>query len=179
MTHRRIVAASAVGVTVAALGLLVPVTSGRGSEMDEGAVVAYASRVLDGAIPHRDFSTFYGPGNPFIVAGAFAAFGENVTTERAVGLVYRLLIVLSLFAISLRLAGVLAGVLTGLVAATMLAKELVWAYATYGAIAFGVLGLALATIGSSSSGRRQHMLFLGAGLAGGVAVLFAPTSHWR
>ena len=116
--------------------------------MDEGAVVAYASRVLDGAIPHRDFSTFYGPGNPFIVAGAFAAFGENVTTERAVGLVYRLLIVLSLFAIALRLAGVLAGVLTGLVAATMLAKELVWAYATYGAIAFGVLGLALATFGS-------------------------------
>ena len=70
-------------------------------------------RILDGAIPHRDFLTFYGPGNPFIVAGAFAVFGENVTTERVVGLAYRLLIVLSLFAIGLRLAGVVAGVLTG------------------------------------------------------------------
>jgi hypothetical protein len=174
VTHRRIVAASAVGVTVVALGLLIPLTSGRGPEMDEGAVVAYASRVLDGALPHRDFSTFYGPGNPFIVAGAFAVFGENVTTERVVGLVYRLLIVLALFAIALRLAGVLAGVLTALVAGTMLAKELVWAYATYGAIAFGALGLALATIGSASSGRRQHVLFLGAGLAGGAAVLIRP-----
>jgi len=174
VTHRRIVAASAIGVTVVALGLLVPLTSGRGSEMDEGAVVTYASRVLDGAIPHRDFSTFYGPGNPFIVAGAFALFGESVTTERVVGLAYRLLIVLSLFAIGLRLAGVVAGALTGIVAASMLAEELVWAYATYGALAFGVLGLALATIGSASSGRRQHMLFLCAGLAGGVGVLIRP-----
>ncbi len=54
--------------------------------MDEGAVVAYAARVLDGAVPHRDFLTFYGPGNPWLVAGAFAVFGESVGTERAVGL---------------------------------------------------------------------------------------------
>ena len=56
----------------------------------------------------------------------------------------------------------------------MLAKELIWAYATYGAIAFGVLGLALATFGSASSGRRQHMLLLCTGLAGGVGVLIRP-----
>ena len=51
---------------------LAPVTVGKASEMDEGAVVAYAARVLDGAVPHRDFLTFYGPGNLWFVAGAFA-----------------------------------------------------------------------------------------------------------
>ena len=60
--------------------------SGKGFEMDEGAVVAYPARVLDGAVPHRDFLTFYGPGNLWLVAGAFAVFGESVGTERAVGL---------------------------------------------------------------------------------------------
>ena len=73
--------------------------------MDEGAVVAYPSRVLDGAVPHRDFLTFYGPGNLWIVAGAFEVFGESVGTERAVGLLYRLVIVLSLFLLGIRRLG--------------------------------------------------------------------------
>ena len=54
-------------------------------EMDEGAVNAYAARILDGAVPHRDFLTFYGPGNLWLVAGAFEVFGESVGVERAVG----------------------------------------------------------------------------------------------
>ena len=53
--------------------------------MDEGSVVAYSDRVLDGAVPHRDFLTFYGPGNLWMVAGAFAVFGASVATERGVG----------------------------------------------------------------------------------------------
>ncbi len=45
--------------------------------MDEGAVIAYADRVLDGAVPHRDFLTFYGPGSLWIVAGAFGSSGDE------------------------------------------------------------------------------------------------------
>ena len=52
--------------------------SAKAFEMDEGAVNAYAVRVLDGAVPHRDFLTFYGPGNLWLVAGAFEVFGESV-----------------------------------------------------------------------------------------------------
>ena len=69
---RRVAVASALAVVLFALAYLSPLTVGKGSEMDEGAVVAYASRVLDGAVPHRDFLTFYGPGNPGQHAGAFA-----------------------------------------------------------------------------------------------------------
>lgn len=172
--------ALALGVTLLALLLLAPSTTGRGPEMDEGAVLAYSARVLDGAVPHRDFLTFYGPGNLWLVAGAFELFGTSVTTERAVGLLYRILIVLALFAVARRLAGDVAGILAGLVAASIMAGELIWAYATYGAIAFGLLSLALAASGAASPpGRRQQLLLLGAGAAAGTAVLmrfdFAPS----
>ena len=180
MTGRRGVAfGAATGVTVVALALLLPSTSGVGLPMDEGAVVAYASEVLDGAVPHRDFLTFYGPGNPWLVAGAFVIAGESVATERAVGLLYRLVIVLSLFALGMRLGGLLAGVLSGVVAAWLMSEEIVWAYATYGAVAFGLLSLVLASAASQRvQGERAHLLLFAAGLAGGAAVLgrfdFAP-----
>lgn len=161
-----------------ALAYLAPLTGGRGPEMDEGAVVAYPARVLDGAVPHRDFLTFYGPGNLWVVAGAFAAFGETVATERAVGMSYRLIIVLALVLLGMRLAGIAAGMLAGVVATILLDRELVWAYATYGALAFGLLGLAVAAWSATTGGRRQEVGIALAGLAGGAAVLvrfdFAP-----
>lgn len=95
--------------------------------MDEAAVVTYSERVLDGAVPHRDFLTFNGLGNLWIVAGAFAAFGETVATERAVGLLYRIMIVLSLLVLGARTAGLFAGVLAGSLAAAPMSHELVWA----------------------------------------------------
>ena len=178
--RRRTLWITAIGTTAVALALLVPSTSGKGAEMDEGAVLAYAVRVLDGGVPHRDFLTFYGPGNPWLVAGAFEIFGTSIATERAVGLLYLMVVVLSLFALALRLGGLLAGALAGILAAKIMAHDLVWAYATYGAMAFGLLGLALAMFGAASRpGRRQTLFFLGAGAAGGVAILmrldFAPT----
>ena len=32
-------------------------------------------RVLQGAVPYRDFELFYGPANTYVVAGAFELFG--------------------------------------------------------------------------------------------------------
>lgn len=164
--------ACAAGVLIVALTLIVPSTSGTGPELDEGAVVAYASRVLDGGVPHRDFLTFYGPANPFVVAGAFAIGGQNVTTERVVGLGYRIVALLAIFLLALRLGGLLGAVLSSILAAKMLSRELIWAYATHGAIACGLLGLALASLGAELEGRRQRVTLLAAGVAGGAGVLF-------
>ncbi len=123
-------------------------------------------------MPHRDFLTFYGPGNLWIVGGAFEVFGESVGVERAVGLLYRLVIVLSLFVLGLRLGGILAGVSAALVASTIMADDLIWAYATYGALAFGLLGLALLAEGAAAaSSRLQTWLLVAAGVASGVAAL--------
>jgi hypothetical protein len=135
--------------------------------------------VVDGAVPHRDFLTFYGPGNLWTVAGAFELLGESVTTERAVGLLYRLVIVLALFVLGLELAGPIGGVLGGVIAALILAAELIWANATYGAIAWALLALVLLVwaVGAQSQ-QRQAVWSVAAGIAGGLAVLmrfdFAP-----
>jgi hypothetical protein len=49
---------------------------------DEGLIVTGASRILAGAIPHRDFYTIYGPGQFCILALAFKFFGPSVLVER-------------------------------------------------------------------------------------------------
>jgi hypothetical protein len=139
--------------------------------MDEGAVLAYSSQVLDGAVPHRDFLTFYGPANIWLVAGAFEAFGSTITSERAVGLLYRMVIVLSLFALARRLGGPTAAGLAGIIAVAVMAGDVIWAAAVYGALAFGLVGLALLSYGVSAAGRTQQLLLLGGGAAAGVAAL--------
>jgi hypothetical protein len=150
---------------------LAPDTTGSGFEMDEGAVVAYGARVLDGDVPHRDFLTFYGPGSSWLVAGAFTVFGESVGTERAVGLAYRLVIVLALFLLGVRLAGLVGGALAAFVAAVSMGHELIWAYASYGALAFGLLGIALAAWAATARGRVQTIGLVAAGVAGAMAVV--------
>jgi hypothetical protein len=164
--------ATAVMVLVAAIVLLAPLASETGTAMDEGAVVAYADRVLDGAVPHRDFSTFYGPGNLWLVAGGFALFGADLHVERAIGLAYRLIVVFALFSLAGRLGGTVAAGLAGLTAALLMTYETIWAYATWGAMAFALLGLALATSGAAvAPGRRRLLVLLSAGVCAGLAAL--------
>jgi hypothetical protein len=157
-----------------ALAYLLPSTGGRGLEMDEGAVVVYPALVLDGAVPHRDFSTFYGPGNLWAVAGAFAVFGESIETERAVGMAYRLVIVLALFLLGLRIAGVLGGAFAAVLAAVMMAPEVVWAWATYGGLALGLLGLAIVAMGVRARPARETGALVAGGVLCGLAVLVRP-----
>ena len=171
MSSRVAAVACALIVLVLAGAYLTPDTTGTGSEMDEGAVVAYGSLVLDGAVPHRDFLTFYGPASSWLVAGGFALFGESVGTERAVGLAYRLVIVLALFLLGVRLAGLVGGVLAAFVATVSMGHELIWAYASYGALAFGLLGIALAAWAATAKGRAETVGLAAAGLSGALAVL--------
>jgi hypothetical protein len=171
-SRRAVVVAAAVGVAVLTFAYILPSTVAKAFEMDEGAVNAYASRVLDGAVPHRDFLTFYGPGNPWLVAGAFAVFGESVGVERGVGVLYRLMIVLALFFIARRMSGLVAALAAGIVAATIMAEDVIWAYATYGAMAFGLVGLALlAETVTRSPSRWVGIAVAAAGVAAGCAVL--------
>ena len=158
------------GVALFALALVGPRATYPGPEMDEGSVLAYADRVLEGAVPHRDFSTFYGPGNVWLVAGAFAMLERSIWVERAVGVAYRLLIVLSMAVICWRLAGLPAAVVGGGISATVFPNEVPWAYATYGAIAFGLVSVALLAKAATTR-RPSQALVLAAGVAGGVGVL--------
>src|SRR2546428_8380528 len=67
--------------------------------MDEGMVLVYPEMILKGQLPYRDFESIYGPGNVLILSAAYATFGTNIFVERAVGLIYRLLILLAIFGV--------------------------------------------------------------------------------
>ncbi|HYJ06211.1 MAG TPA: hypothetical protein VEX43_13830 [Chthoniobacterales bacterium] len=73
-----------------------------GGPMDEGTLLVYPEMVQRGAIPYRDFETFYGPANPYLLAAIYTIFGTNIGVERTVGLLYRAVILLALFGLTRR-----------------------------------------------------------------------------
>jgi len=137
-----------------------------GSPFDEGILVSFPTRVLAGDIPYRDFETFYGPGEPYLVAGLFRAFGAGLATERAVGFAFRLLLVLALYALARRFAELpaLAG---GILAACLVAADGVNADNHVTALALTVLALVVL---AQRGGTPRLVL---AGLAAGAAALFS------
>ncbi len=52
---------------------------------DDGIAAFGASRVLHGEMPYRDFWTCYAPGNFYLEALLFRAFGENLLVQRVYG----------------------------------------------------------------------------------------------
>jgi len=143
-----------------------------GPGMEEGIALTYPLRIVEGDWPHRDFETFYGPGDYWIVAGAFEVFGSSLVTERAVGLVFRGAILLAVFALALgwgAFGAAAAAIVAGML---MLGPSDLGAYPVFCSLAFG-LG-ALAVLARSRSG-RAHLL---SGFLAGLALLsrfdFAP-----
>jgi len=142
-----------------------------GSEMDEGAVLAYSDRIVHGAVPWRDFQTFYGPGNLWLVGLVSKVFGPSVTTERMVGLCYRLAVVLGLYVIA-RCFGRAAGLLALGLCAFLVPGQGVAALALWGSVAFAVCALAaLAAAAGRSPDRVRSGLLVAAGASSGLAVL--------
>src|SRR6267143_7029984 len=85
--------------------------------MDEGSLLVYPELILKGQLPYRDFETFYGPANLWVLSAAYAGFGPSIFTERAVGLTYRVLTLLAIFALVQRWDTTLAAgctIVTGL-----------------------------------------------------------------
>ena len=126
-----------VALAIGLLILLVPFSATfqhGGGAMDEGTLLVYPEMVQRGAIPYRDFETFYGPANPYVLAAAFTVFGTNIETERTVGLLYRVMILIALFALARRWGTPIA---TGcmLISGFLLLPLGVIAYAWLGALA--------------------------------------------
>ncbi len=97
--------------------------------MDEGALLVYPELLLKGHIPYRDFETFYGPGNMAALSAAYAGFGTNIFTERVVGLLYRVLLLLALFVLIQRWSTALAAgclIVTGFLLVPMLLPAYAW-----------------------------------------------------
>jgi hypothetical protein len=94
--------AASVVVLVLVVVRSTPALGAAGSEMDEGDSLVYGDRVGHGDIPWRDFETFYGPANPYLIQVAYRLFGTDVFAERLVALGFRLVLVAALLALAWR-----------------------------------------------------------------------------
>ncbi len=158
-------------MVVAGLLLLVlliafwPVFEAPANQMDEGMLLVYPEQLLQGKFPYRDFETFYGPASPGVLAVAYAIAGTNIFVERSVGLLYRILILLAVFAIAKNWGKTLAAGCLFLTGCLLLGTALP-AYAWLGAVACALWSLWLGHRGVSDA----HCFF--GGLLAGCALLF-------
>jgi hypothetical protein len=129
-------------LVIAALALtaLWPAFHSPAMPMDEGVVLVYPEMVLKGHLPYRDFELVYGPGNVGILAAAYATFGTDIFVERAVGLVYRLLILFAVFGIAQRWDTIIAGGCM-FVTGVLLAGTDLWANSWIAGAAFAICSL--------------------------------------
>lgn len=136
-----------------------------GGPMDEGTLLVYPEMVQRGAVPYRDFETFYGPANLYVLAGIYSIFGTNIYVERTVGLVYRAVILIALFGLTRRWGTPIA---TGcmLLAGFLLLPLGVLAFAWLGAVA-----CALCFIWAMAAPRGNWRCLAG-GLLAGLALTF-------
>ena len=148
--------------------LIAPGFVAAGSEFDEGILVTFPTRVLAGQIPYRDFESFYGPANAYLVAGMFKVFGASLGAERALGFAFRVLLVLGLYWVLLpwgRRAAFAGGLITSLI---MVATGILLdSYASSVALAVLAVGVAYRT-----RGRSNPMWLALVGLLVGFAGLF-------
>lgn len=150
------------------LALSVPLWPGFDSPappMDEGSLLVYPELILKGQLPYRDFETFYGPANLWVLSVAYAGFGPSIFAERAVGLAYRILTLLAIFALVQRWGTTLAAGCT-IVASLLLLPILLGAYAWIGGATCALWSIW--TIARPESARR---CFFG-GILAGLALLF-------
>jgi hypothetical protein len=152
------------------LALIVPLWPGfdaPGLPMDEGALLIYPELILKGHMPYRDFETFYGPANVLVLSAAYSISGPSIFVERAVGLLYRLLIFGAFFVLIQRWSTTLAAGCV-ILAGFFFIPLGIPAYAWIGAVACGLWSLWMI-----SKVESAWFCFLG-GVLGASAVLFRP-----
>ncbi len=139
---------------------------------DEGLILTGAMRVAAGAIPHRDFYSNYGPGQFYVLASVFWAFGPTVLVERLYDAAVKAGVVCLVYAISFPLMGRLLGVVVAGVCVLLIGRS-GYGFASYPVwpslffILLGVLPLF-----SIFENRYSRLRLLSSGLSCGAAVLF-------
>jgi hypothetical protein len=160
-------------LAVAALvlvALLLPLLRGfdkPAKAMDEGSLLVYPELILKGNLPYRDFETFYGPANIYVLSGVYAVFGSSIPAERATGLIYRLLILAAVFCIARGWGVTLAAGATFIAGAVLLNVGVV-AYAWMGGMTCALWSIFII----SKTDSRVRCFF--GGMLAATALLFRP-----
>lgn len=97
-------------LAAAAVGLYVSSYQGWGDPIiDLGRDLYLPSQILEGRVLYRDLLYNYGPAAPYLLAGAVALFGDGLRVFESFGILVGLATLGALYAVGVRLGGVLAG----------------------------------------------------------------------
>ena len=151
---------------------LLPTHTDPAPAMDEGLLLVEPERVLEGDLPNRDFESFYGPANTYVLAAVYGLSEPDVVIERAVGLAYRLAVIAGVFALASP-GGLILAAAAGLIAGVLMFTVGLAAFAYFGGIALAIAGLYLLTRAATYSGARGR-LFVLSGIAAGLAISYRP-----
>ena len=142
-----------------------------GTPQDEGAVLVYGVQVLHGAVAHRDFQTFYGPGMPWLLSGLFVIFGASMLAERLLGLFLHIVVSLLIARIGGRW-GRWQGVASGVISAACLLPLGPMASPWLAGVAIALIGI-MAMDADHAKLKTLRGIAIGGGAAS-IAVTFRP-----
>ena len=144
-----------------------------GAALDEGLLLVYPEQLLQGAVPQRDFETAYGPATYWPLAALYWLAGApSVSLERAVGLLYLVLIALAIAALAGR-GGRTYGIAAGVMAVLCLAPLGVLALPWFGAAAATLWSIWLLTRPPAPGGSFPVGV-PAAGVLAAVAITYRP-----
>lgn len=135
--------------------------------MEEAMMLQAPLRVLDGAVPGRDFDYFYGPLSLLIPAGAYQIASPSLIVARAVGAGYVASIGVGLYFIGRRWSypiGLAMGVIAILIGSLSITALPI----------MGAIGGLVAALAFALSGLRAGPKAWAVGLAGAYAALLRP-----
>ena len=168
-SHDALVRWGVLGVVLLAAGLYTGLHLGKGwVPADDGILAQSALRVMEGQLPHRDFTEIYSGGLSMIHAAAFRAFGVNLMSLRICVFLFFLAWLPAVYSIALRFVSAPAAGLTTLLAVS-------WSFPNYPAAMPSWYNLFFATFGAAAllhyleAGKRRWLFV--AGICGGVSLL--------
>jgi hypothetical protein len=162
-------------VTLALLGVVIGaafVVSGLTRPInfhDEGFPVYAALRVLEGAVPYRDFWTIHPPGQWYTLAAVFKVFGPSLLVERIWDAAVRLILLYVLYAFASRLTSPRVALLPGIAMLVYLGVTPFYAYMMFPALLWSLLS-GLCLLAHAVAPRTRWVL--AAGLCVGLTALY-------
>jgi hypothetical protein len=144
-----------------------------GPPMEEGFMLVFPERLLEGDIPNRDFLHLYGPGSIWTIAAFFKVLGVSLWAERAVGMLQLVGVISGTTYIGYRWGRFVAAACGTISAIVIIPPIGATALAWVGGVAFALWSVAVATRALDPGQRRERALTI-AGLLAGAALLFRP-----
>ena len=135
-------------------------------------MLVFPERVLEGALPNKDFLHLYGPGSLWVLAGIYRVFGTSLVVERLFGLLQVSAIVFGVFMLARRWGRSVA-LGCGLLSVLFIVPTGLTALAWVGGVGLGLFALvALAASRDTTALPWARRLALVAGLLMGFALLY-------